>query len=238
MKIEVSVNCEQGVVRENNEDMILAGSRFIRNGVFRECVGLDEKQRMIWAVADGMGGYGGGEVASEMVLQDLVSFFTRLPENLPPEALVKHFCDWIQEIHRRVLLVGRDSGELKNMGTTLVAFVVYEAHLFWINCGDSRMYRFRNGILCRLTRDHSLPDAAHLLTNSVGAGKTVFLDIKEITDEVFENDVFLLCSDGLTDALKEEEIESVLPRFSAGELVYMALKAGAKDNISVCLLKF
>lgn len=245
MNIEVDACSNMGCVRDTNEDMILLMDQFIRDNAISFSMSLNTEDRFIAAVADGMGGHNGGEVASEDTVRDLDSFFYGLPDKLSSEQFMESFKRWVQQIHRLITLKGNSHPDLSGMGTTLVGLLVYENRIFWINCGDSRLYRLRGEILCQISTDHSLREMtgntqapSNIIMNSIGAGETVFLDITEISGSVFDGDTFLLCSDGLNDMLDDEQIESALIKGNASSLVEEALKAGGKDNVSVCLIRF
>jgi len=131
------------------------------------------------------------------------------------------------------------------MGTTLVGFMVYENKFFWINCGDSRIYRYHSGMLTQISSDHSLNNLmgvhehSNVIVNCIGGGcKTSYIDLVEFTEYVTDGDLFILCSDGLTDMLGDIEIERVLAAGGASEeLCAAAITAGGYDNISVCAVK-
>ena len=112
-----------------------------------------------------------------------------------------------------------------------------------INIGDSRLYRFREGILSQLSRDHSLsemtnnPDAPkNIIVNSFGAGQKIFFDFEDISTRILDSDILLLCSDGLTGELTDEEIEPILCQpDSIDILINQAKDHGGKDNISIII---
>ena len=112
-----------------------------------------------------------------------------------------------------------------------------------MNCGDSRLYRYRNGQLLQLSTDHSLNTAngekkhSNIITNCIGAGcKTSYIDMYEFTDDFLEGDVYLLCSDGLNDMVKDDEIARLMSEgANANELCEAAIIAGGFDNVSACV---
>lgn len=243
--ISIEAQSIRGPVRENNEDMILVSTRTVRDSSLVTKVLLDNKDRYIVAVADGMGGHQSGEVASEIVTSDMSSFFNALPDSLSYNELREYFQIWIEEEHTKLKVRGEENALLKGMGTTMVCLVIYENKVIWLNCGDSRIYRFRNGFLTQLSTDHSLEEMTgikghpNVICNSIGAGNSSFFDLEDITAFVFNNDTFLLCSDGLSNMLSDDKMESILKdRNSVEELIDMACKAGGMDNISICLAHF
>jgi len=243
--LEVSASSSRGLVRKNNEDTMLVSSRVLRDKSVRTKMRLGKNENCIFAVADGLGGYNGGEVASEVVIRHLASFFRSLPEGMTTEEFCNLFNKWIRSMHSRLISMGKEDAMLAGMGTTLVALVIYEGRIYWLNCGDSRMYRLRSHYLTQLTKDHSLESLtgmkshAHIIVNSIGAGEEAYFDISDCTDYVYDNDLFMLCSDGLTGMLPDEEIEKLLVRSADSDLlVEEACRAGGADNISVCLVHF
>lgn len=243
MKVSFDAVCDIGLVRGNNEDMVAIPGNLLRNERFAMEFEMGTSDKVFCAVADGMGGHKGGEVASEMVLSELNDFVTGLPANHSDEALNTLFDKWIQAVHERVSQKGAQDKHLEHMGTTLVGLLLYEKKVFYFNAGDSRLYRFRRGLLKKLTQDHSLqelggmPDApSNILMNSIGAGDKVFVDFADITDKTHSGDIFLLCSDGLTDLVSDETVEHLLDQEGTAEaLVNAAKDQGARDNISVVL---
>lgn len=243
--ISVDVQSNKGIVRPNNEDMVLVSSKMVRDSFMMTKVLLNAKERYILAVADGMGGHQSGEVASEIVAFDLAAYFKSLPNHLSSMEIQSRFQHWIKEEHIQLLDKGLEDQKYVGMGTTLVVLVVYEGKIFWMNCGDSRIYRFRNGCLVQLSNDHSLENMtgrkghANIICNSIGAGESSYFDIEDITSCVFNHDTFMLCSDGLSNMLSNDELENGLNNhLHAEDFVGLACKAGGTDNISICLAQF
>lgn len=245
-KLNIYVSSDVGLVRNNNEDIIMAGSGLYRDNEWRsEGMVLADNERFAVAVCDGMGGHNAGEVASEDVATQLRNFISKLPADLTSEELVAKIKTWQKEEHDYLLQRGIEETELKGMGTTLVGWIYYNNHIIWLNCGDSRIYRYRNGILKQLSSDHSLfnithrPQDSHIILNCMGGGvETTYIDIEEITDTHVSGDLYLLCSDGLTDMLTDVEIERFLSRGErAKELTQEACASGGRDNVSVCIVE-
>lgn len=235
-----------GCVRSQNEDMVLLGSHFVRNDAFSTRVDLTNSDRYIMAVADGMGGHNRGDVASSDALHNLEFYFHDLPTGLSPESIKEKFEDWLDSINNIIDSKGRSDEQYKGMGTTLVGLAFYEGQFYTLNCGDSRLYRFRDGDLTQLTSDHSLSNMlgssqhSNVITNCIGGGATSsFIDIVNITDDIKEGDVYMLCSDGLTDMLPDSIIYTLLAEGSdANTLCDAAVAAGGLDNVSCCVLQF
>ena len=235
-----------GCVRSQNEDMVLLGSHFVRNDAFSTRVDLTNSDRYIMAVADGMGGHNRGDVASSDALHNLEFYFHDLPTGLSSESIKDKFEDWLVSINNIIDSKGRSDEQYKGMGTTLVGLAFYEGQFYTLNCGDSRLYRFRDGDLTQLTSDHSLSNMlgssqhSNVITNCIGGGATSsFIDIVNITDDIKEGDVYMLCSDGLTDMLPDSIIYTLLAEGSdANTLCDAAVAAGGLDNVSCCVLQF
>ena len=135
--------------------------------------------------------------------------------------------------------------ELSGMGTTLVALVSYNHKYYWLNCGDSRLYRLHEGVLEQLTTDHSLEaitgreEHANILTNCIGGGcKDNFLDMQPITAYMLPGDTYMLCSDGLYNMLDNVVLAKLLRgRATASQLCDEACRAGGLDNVSCCVVR-
>lgn len=243
-KLYVTAASWRGCVRNNNEDMILVGSSFIRNDDFKTTMELSESRRAMIAVADGMGGHNSGEVASSEALHNLQFFFSDIPSGLSVDGINQMMADWLESINNIIDSKGRVDSQYKGMGTTLVGLAYYEGDFYMLNCGDSRLYRMRQGQLCQLTTDHSLnkllgsDQHSNVITNCIGGGtKNSFLDLSKITDDVKSTDIYLLCSDGLTDMVTDDKIESLLRNGAdANTLCQAAIDAGGLDNVSACVI--
>ena len=244
-KIVLTAASRVGIVRSNNEDMILAYDRFIRSDIYQTVLVPENLDRFIVAVADGMGGHNAGEVASEMVMQNLKFYFNDLPKGLTSGELEEAMNEWLQSIHQTVNARGRANKAFSEMGTTLVGLIYYGKRYFWMNCGDSRLYRLRDGQLEQLTTDHSLVNAngekkhSNVITNCIGAGcNDTFVDMIEFTGNFQPGDTYLLCTDGLNDMVPDEIIRGMLVNdATANTLCEEAINAGGFDNVSVCVLR-
>jgi protein phosphatase len=217
-----------GLVREKNEDSILT-----------------DPSGTLWAVADGMGGYGNGDVASDIVIECL--------STVPDDALAGPALQTrLEEANKRIR-----EHSLKactgNIGATVVAMMIQNsvAHLAWV--GDCRAYLMRSRQLRLLTHDHTvvqdlvdqglISDAgreahpeAHVVTRAVGFGETVEIDTRAVP--LVPGDRLLLCSDGLTACIGDQEIADTLsvgarPEAISRQFITAALEAGAPDNVSV-----
>jgi PPM family protein phosphatase len=203
----------------------------------------------VFVVADGMGGAQAGEVASRIAVE---TFEEGLPETGSPE---ERLVNRVHEANSRIYERSRTEHERAGMGTTLTAAYLGDANVAIAHVGDSRAYLFRDGSLTRLTQDHSLVDelvrrgklteeqaAEHpqrsIITRALGPEPTVEVDTWSYG--VRAGDIVLLCSDGLTSMISEDQIADILAHESnldtaAARLIDEANEAGGRDNITVIL---
>ncbi len=207
----------------------------------------------IFVVCDGMGGAAGGEVASRLAVDTILGRFSSEPQD--GAAAREVLQQAIAEANRAVLERAQNDPGLYGMGTTLVALLLLPQGALIAHAGDSRCYLFRAGQLSLCTRDHSLVDEQlrlgtmtqeeadrspfrSVITRAIGTQQSVTPELQELPVEA--GDRFLLCSDGLTREVTEEQIAAVLAaepslEDSARQLVDAATEAGGRDNIT-CLL--
>ena len=231
-------------MREQNEDMILVDNHFVRDDDYQTLLTLDHKDRYIIAVADGMGGHNSGDVASCDTLHNLQYYYHDIPIGLNAGEFNEAIVGWLESINNFVASKGRADERYKGMGTTLVGLAYYSGDFYSLNCGDSRLYRFREGELTQLTTDHSLNtmlgSAKHssIITNCIGGGCTSsYIDIVRLTDDIQTGDAFLLCSDGLSDMVDDARITRLLSESAdANRLCDAAIEEGGLDNVSACLV--
>lgn len=243
MRISITASSRVGCVRSNNEDMVLVDQWCVRNGKVRTEVDLDSVDRYLIALADGMGGHSSGEVASSDVLHNLRFFFSDMPIGLGIGDFNETMCEWLSSINNIIGSKGACDERYSRMGTTLVAMAYYGHEFYWMNCGDSRIYRYHNGKLTQLSTDHSLSTlvgaAKHssIITNCIGGGcNHSYIDIVQCSADVLPGDAFLLCSDGLTDMLEDHVIAQLLAAGkNADELCEEAEQAGGYDNVSAVI---
>lgn len=219
-----------GLSRSNNEDVWAA---------------LPEKR--FFALADGMGGHKAGEVAASMAIQSVCAAMASL-QNLPT---VEEACQLLRgaiaQSNTKVFQESCQNPDYAGMGTTLSCFLMTQDHLVYAHVGDSRLYRYR-GKLEQLTEDHSLscettpPNSKmrHMITRAIGTYSTILPDIGVIP--LRPRDLYMLCSDGLSDYVEESKIalplSSPLSLEEMGKkLVEAALKKGGNDNITLLLVK-
>jgi len=214
----------------------------------------------VFIVADGMGGHVAGEVASQIVTEMVGPGISRaVEEGISGEALQERALELIEDANRAIMERADNEPEKRGMGTTvtLLALMPDSRYLFQ-QVGDSRGYLLRDGALTQVTRDHTVvqqqvdrgalaPEQArdhplsHILTRALGTEFDVETDT--YSDEVKRGDVFLLCSDGLSGMLPDEEIKRILLSSTgdvqeiADGLVDAANEAGGLDNITVLVVK-
>ena len=250
LKIEIANISDTGQKRPHNEDSAVTDS------------GLG-----LAIVADGMGGYKAGEVASaiaaQMILQETRDHLEDLKDGevdgesglSQASLLIK---DAIMRANSRVYRTAQEVPQCQGMGTTVVVVLHHRNRVTVAHVGDSRVYRLRGSELKQVTSDHSLiqelvdrgfftPEEAaentskNLVTRALGIEETVEVDVQEHESEPGE--IYMLCSDGLNDMVDDEEIHLTLSKYSANlvkaasALVGLANENGGKDNISVVLIR-
>jgi len=238
-KITSHGRTDVGQKRQTNQDSIL----------------LDASNEL-YAVADGMGGHKGGEVASAMTLDILKSMIASISTRrnvFRPSAYLKEVVA-LASLKIKEKAMGDDS--LTGMGTTLVAVYFFEGVSYIVQVGDSRVYLYRDSSLWQITEDHSLineqlrqgvitegqaqsSDYKNVITRSVGFEDTANADV--YMRDVQAGDVFLLCSDGLSSMISDEtirqNINSADLKGSVDKLIELANKSGGNDNVSVILVR-
>ena len=242
--LDISAASWTGRVRSQNEDMILVDNQFIRDDTYKTQIVLGREDRMMIAVADGMGGHNRGDIASNDTLRNLHYFFYDIPSCLNISKFNEAMAGWLESINNYIASKGRADEQYKGMGTTLVCLAYYNNEFYSLNCGDSRLYRFRDHQLAQLTTDHSLSNLegdekrSNIITNCIGGGsKSSFIDMVTMTNDIMPDDVYLLCTDGLTDMLSDKAISELLEgKAGANTLCSAAIEAGGIDNVSCCVI--
>lgn len=242
-RIVLTAASRVGCVRSNNEDMVLAYDKFVRSEAYHTELMTENVDRFVIALADGMGGHRAGEVASADTLANLHFFINDLPKGLSVSEFNEMMVVWLESVNQMIASKGHVDSSMAEMGTTLVGVAFFNKKYYWMNCGDSRLYRLRQGKMTQISTDHSLNTIqgekrhSNVITNCIGAGcKNSYLDLYEFTDDFLSGDVYLLCSDGLSDMISDAEIESLLIEgASANRLCEAAIEAGGYDNVSACV---
>lgn len=248
--LEIVRLTDVGLQRDHNEDAVAS----------------DDTMGFV-VLADGMGGYKAGEVASEMAVLSIVAELTEslagrqvgvVDSVLGKQAEAQLIVDAVKSANEVIYSVSQSQPHCAGMGTTLVVGVFTNNKLLVGHIGDSRMYKLRDQVLSQITEDHSVlqeqiksglitPEQAqyalnkNLVTRALGVEPEVDLELNEYDVEV--GDIYLVCSDGLSDLVNSDAIQSVLNKLAqdinaaAQALVQLANDNGGKDNISVILIK-
>lgn len=243
MILTVTSDTDIGLVRKNNEDTGLVQSEIVCDSSVQGIFNTSSESPVIAAIADGMGGCDDGEVASLFVIERLREFRESLSDAADAISIVNDLDVWTRRVNTDIRTLG--SMELKRMGSTLIGMVFTKNAVVSFNAGDSRLYRFRDGWLRQESTDHSMRNrmndlsiASNLIYNCFGAVKNTFIECKDITPTIKNGDIYMLCSDGLSDMLSDESIEDLLKEDASPQtLIEAAKEAGGKDNITVCLVR-
>lgn len=248
--IDIYGQTDVGSVRDHNEDAI------ITNSDLGLCV-----------LADGMGGHKGGEMASAITISTVFDTLSEKLQHIKPgqtdinsgyslESEAAH--DAVALANQNVHTSSTENEKYRGMGTTVVVLLFYDNRFTVVHVGDSRLYRLRNGVLEGITRDHSLmqelidrgfytPEQArtsmnkNLVTRAIGIEDTVQIDITE--DIAMVDDIYMMCSDGVTDMIDDDLIQSTMINCGTDltkmtqELIREANEHGGKDNISVIVAR-
>ncbi len=244
IKVKAVFMTDRGRIRKLNEDS---------GGIFKNKDG-----HRLAIVADGMGGHRAGDVASEMALENMRQRWIE-SEGLDTAELAENWLEKnISEINSIIYEYAASNSECEGMGTTIVAAITNDRFATIANIGDSRCYILNDAGLKQLTEDHSLvnelvrsgqiskEDAENhprknVLLRALGTEAQVEIDIKTIMFE--EGDVLLLCSDGLTNKVGEEEIKAILTDDAsldekARSFIDLANENGGEDNITLLILEY
>ena len=249
MCIEIFCRTDTGRVREHNED----------------CVGAD-KSLGLAVLADGMGGYQAGEVASEMAIKTVIKQLNTVLKTSPckPHHANHNYHSATVLLEQAVLKANKviynmaeKETDCRGMGTTLVAVLFHNDFISVAHIGDSRLYRLRGHTFCQMTKDHSVrqelidcgyytqEQARHspnknLVTRALGVGEKVTVDIQEY--KLLAQDIYLLCSDGLNDMLDDCDMRTIINNANSFEeaaelLINAANEKGGDDNTSLILVR-
>jgi PPM family protein phosphatase len=227
-----------GVIRPNNEDVWIA---IPENGMF--------------AIADGMGGHRAGEIAAK---EAILSLCNNARNNLYPhrnkrigKSKITHFLSQaILSANAHVYDMSNNNINYRGMGTTLCCLYIHKKHAIFAHVGDSRIYLYSKNKLKQLTKDHSLinklkvinnkKNIRNIITQAIGPTPYVQPDIDNIT--TCHNDIFILCTDGLSDYIDNTQLEKILQNGNSIDknthlLIDTAKKNGSRDNITILMLE-
>jgi PPM family protein phosphatase len=235
---------DPGLVRQNNEDV---WAEVPANGFY--------------VLADGMGGHQAGEVAAREAVNALCETVKETLESVREPLSLDDLCLFIEHAIERVngmvYQLGQKEEELRGMGTTLCCMLFHAHGLVYAHVGDSRIYRLRDKKLKQLTKDHSLlrelvdlgqlseSQATDFLYKNIitkAVGTEPYVKPSVLKTEVVDGDLFMMCSDGLSDLLSKVEIETILNKSgtiedAAKKLVQLANDKGGHDNVTVVIAK-
>ncbi len=238
-RLEVESLSDIGLRRSNNQDSLAV--------VLAASSNVWQQRGDLLVVADGMGAHAAGELASKLSTDTVPLTYQKLADRTPAEALLAALEEANAQIHSR----GQASIDFKGMGTTTTALALLPFGALLAHVGDSRAYRLRGTRLEQLTFDHSLvwemraaglPDFGpkNVITRSLGPGPTVKIDL-EGPHPIVAGDIFVMCSDGLSGQVRDDELGMVLasmpPAEAARSLVDLANMRGGPDNITVIVAK-
>ena len=265
VRVDVAAKSHPGHVRSSNEDhyLVAAAGRHLETLLSNlpedEAPKRFDETSYIAIVADGMGGAVGGEIASRLAITTLIDILSHVPDWIlrldeeHAQKVMDRAAEYYRKVNETIVEHARLKPELRGMGTTMTGAYSYGDDLFVVHVGDSRAYLFREGVLRRLTQDHThaqkladlgiiRPEAVethrlrHVLTNALGGEKSEGrAEIHRM--RLCDGDRILLCSDGLHDMVDDEGIANVLKSHSRSEpacdaLLKRALENGGKDNVT------
>lgn len=212
---------------------------------------LERNDFHVYILADGMGGHNAGEVASKMAVESVLRYIDVYFDKRNEDEIISKA---IRSANRRIYRYSLTNDNLAGMGTTVVACMMTSKYLWIANVGDSCCLGYRQGEITKITKDHSLvqelvdmgtiseQEAKHhpkknIITRALGIAEKVDVDVYEINDTY---ELFLLCSDGLTNEISYEEMERIISTHSdykeiADSLVELANTKGGRDNVTVLL---
>lgn len=240
------VKSDKGRIREINEDYL-------------SVVTGNPDMPKAFIIADGMGGHNAGEIASKHAVESVAGYIRESLELLSDSGAVPEVIEqMMKKANKEVYGKSKESEANFGMGTTLIVAVLLKNNIYIGHIGDSRAYLLREDKMERITTDHSYIEELikngtlkreeaenhpkkNLITRALGCSEEILVD--SYTCSIREKDVFLLCTDGLTNMLDETQIADILtnnedPQLACAELVNKANDRGGEDNISVIVVKF
>lgn len=239
LTIDVGKSSHIGMNRANNEDAYTLIDKRDEN----------KDLPILAIVADGMGGHKAGEVASKTAVEIVTRSFFEMQKNKKIEVLIE---DVLKKANKEILEIAKGDQEKSNMGTTIVAAIIQNDNLYVANVGDSRAYCFLNEKLTQITVDHTYATALGLSTQQaqespVGSkltrclGREENLKVDLYGRKLHKGEKILLCSDGLTRHITDNDIKEYLsktvsPQEIIDELIELANKRGGRDNITAIII--
>ncbi len=240
--MEYAYLTDPGKVRDHNEDSVI--------------ITKNHNNEMLLAVADGMGGHRGGEIASSIAISNIGKKFKELGKLGTKEEAILWIKNVVSEANVQIYKYTEENPESEGMGTTIVLAVLTQNYLLFGNIGDSSGYVYKDNAIHKITNDHTLVNLLvksgeiteeeakdhprkNVLMKALGATTTVEMDIFDVETDV---EGIFLCSDGLTNMLDDEQISKVLNEElsieeKVNKLIIKANNRGGTDNVSVAFLK-
>ena len=219
-------------------------------------ISQENEEPKIYILADGMGGYKGGEVASKLATDSVKKYIQSNFDSIikDKESILKLIASAVEYANMVVYEKSKETQELEGMGTTLEVCLIYNNKAYIGHVGDSRVYRIRNEVIRKLTKDHSYVQQLiedkkitreeakthpkkNMITRALGCTPYVEPDLRARNFE--KGDIFILCSDGLTNMVDEKQIYEIIKKdiqMAAERLVDEANQAGGYDNITVIII--
>ncbi len=219
---------------------------------YNEDSGLVKTQNQLWVVADGMGGHEAGDIASKMIIQAL--------DNITPSNDFTQYVDQVDDalttVNQQLRILARDKYNGRTIGSTVVAMIAQSQYIAYLWVGDSRIYRVRDKQITQITRDHSEVQnmidqgllnaeeaeshpSANVITRAIGAADTLHLSVG--VEEAEDEDIYILCSDGLYRDISDAELLQLSlagdEKTICEDMMRVALSREAKDNITVIIVK-
>ena len=241
ISFDVGFGTDRGRNRSRNEDSLFV-----------------DMERGLFIVADGMGGHRAGEVASRVAVETISEHFHSVPLPRKPSKIEQDMKEALQRANEEIFNRSYLLDDLRGMGTTVVVALIYSEKIYLAHAGDSRAYLLRQGNLQQLTEDHSVTSRMvregnltreeakdHHLHSALyrALGQDVTLEVDTNTYDYQAGDTLILCSDGLTDMIEDDEIMDVLytfasPQQACDQLISRANTKGGRDNITVIIVQF
>lgn len=240
----VGLKSDLGCVRDNNED----------KAEFYEPIDPPTlaARGSVYCVADGMGGHAAGQIASELAVKSAIAAYYSDMDNTPDVAMVQA----VRQANDTVREAAIEAPERAGMGTTFTALALVQGHALVTHLGDSRAYLLRDGELRQITTDHTWVEEQvqngvmtraqaesspyrNIITRCIGTEPTI--DVDSFAVDTRTGDIWLLCSDGLTGHVEDDEIQSIIdgagPSEACRQLITLACARGGSDNVTALIVK-
>jgi serine/threonine protein phosphatase PrpC len=250
--MDVAAASDVGLVRPQNEDVIWFADHIVRDTSEEQRYRMTERQRgLMVAVADGVGGAAAGEVASAFVARRMAALYLRSEEG-EAESLIESLKLIARQVQGELMIEATSNPEYRGMATTYTGVVFSPLGQCWIHAGDSRLYGVHRGEVRQISRDHTLREISgdmsipgNIIVNCFGCSASFYADAGTLHPATA--DLYMVCSDGLSDYAPVPQMEAELLQcaaspeealsYSVGRLVDLAKAGGGADNISLALIR-